>query len=123
MPEKVKIKTDEGDLIGVLCCESNRGQSEAVLTPPLVVLAHGLAGYKEEGMLQCVADYFRQCGLYSHIKLVPSADTSSNTFTLEDIELNADTGEPDAVLEVIENRVAALRQTASNEVFAWILEF
>lgn len=63
MSERVKIKTDEGDLIGVLCCESNRGQSEAVLTQPLVVLAHGLAGYKEEGMLQCVSDYFRQYGL------------------------------------------------------------
>lgn len=67
--------------------------------------------------------YFRQCGLYSHIQLVPSADTSSNVFTLDDILLDKDTGEPDAILEVIENRVAALRQTASNEVFAWILEF
>lgn len=67
--------------------------------------------------------YFRQCGLYSHLKLNSGVDSSADVFTLDDIQVKTSTGEPDAVLEVIENRVAALRQTASTEVFAWILEF
>lgn len=62
MPEKVKITTDNGEIIGVFHHGSEVRQANAELTQPLVILAHGLAGYKEEGMLQCVADCFVQHG-------------------------------------------------------------